>query len=575
MSLLPKIPCRKLFCDSRFAEGTASEFTVEIPEGGLDLGDNTVAFVDQISVPSIQNVVDGRNTIYYEETIPVIPNLSGDWTWTDPISGESALRTFVADPADRKHWTYAAPDGTQDVYLRAFDNGVPSMSIENRGQTYEWNISGGHLLSTSGKTWTPFSFSFPDRASDSHLLSVELEPKQYSQADLVAEIQSALNSNPSRTLTSTYDVSYDLTGSYVKFKLSSSVAGESARVLTDTELRERSYHPPYIDLSGSDWQFPVFDLTGTWTKGDNEYVVRADGRGYRFSPAIYEWDQFYVVGKTVYPVTRNGSVVGYQWGIYEQTASSSTITWGPGGPNTWTRAGPHPSSGTRAVTITPRFAVTRNDYEVDFSSYLPPYGTLSFSSPNVKTKRFKQTNVTATGSTLLFDDGSTGTFYIATEISRIDLSGGIWNGMTYTTFRAPLVYVASPLPSDFNPRHPGSMNGILNNESGLSEPFTGTTTMQRTTELSHEDESIYLHMVPSSNNTLSTMTGSRSIIRRIPLKEPYPMQNHSQLSGQEYDFLNMSRMNLRRLQFSLRFADGTLVPARGHTSFSILFAVIE
>ena len=109
MSLLPKIPCRKLFCDSRFAEGTASEFTVEIPEGGLDLGDNTVAFVDQISVPSIQNVVDGRNTIYYEE------------------------------------------------------------------QT----------------------------ATETRLLSFELEPKQYSQADLVAETQNALSSKPYRTLTST------------------------------------------------------------------------------------------------------------------------------------------------------------------------------------------------------------------------------------------------------------------------------------------------------------------------------------------------------------------------------------
>ena len=53
MSLLPQIPCRKLFVDSRFAEGNASDFTVEIPEGGLDLGDNTVAFVDQISVPPI------------------------------------------------------------------------------------------------------------------------------------------------------------------------------------------------------------------------------------------------------------------------------------------------------------------------------------------------------------------------------------------------------------------------------------------------------------------------------------------------------------------------------------------
>ena len=56
MSLLPKIPCRKLWIDSRFAEGTATDFVVEIPEGGLDLPDNCVAYVDQISVPSVQNV---------------------------------------------------------------------------------------------------------------------------------------------------------------------------------------------------------------------------------------------------------------------------------------------------------------------------------------------------------------------------------------------------------------------------------------------------------------------------------------------------------------------------------------
>ena len=68
MSLLPKIPCRKLFIDSRFGQGTSSDFTVEVPEGGLDLGDNTVAYVDSISVPSLQNVFDGRNRIYYKET---------------------------------------------------------------------------------------------------------------------------------------------------------------------------------------------------------------------------------------------------------------------------------------------------------------------------------------------------------------------------------------------------------------------------------------------------------------------------------------------------------------------------
>ena len=99
MSFLPKIPCRKLFCDSRFAEGTASEFTVEIPEGGLDLGDNTVAFVDQISVPSIQNVVDGRNTIYYEETVAttIAPDLSGSWTWSNTLSTNTVNWTRFSD----------------------------------------------------------------------------------------------------------------------------------------------------------------------------------------------------------------------------------------------------------------------------------------------------------------------------------------------------------------------------------------------------------------------------------------------------------------------------------------------
>ena len=129
MSLLPKIPCRKLFVDSRFSEGTASDFTVEIPEGGLDLGDNTVAFVDQISVPSIQNVVDGRNTIYYEETLPVIPNLSGYWTFTNH-GGASTLRTFVADPSAKMHWTYAGSSGAEHVYLESgYDNLAQTMTV--------------------------------------------------------------------------------------------------------------------------------------------------------------------------------------------------------------------------------------------------------------------------------------------------------------------------------------------------------------------------------------------------------------------------------------------------------------
>ena len=69
MSLLPRIPIRKLYIDSRFAlpGGTATEFEVEIPQGGLDLPDNCVAFVDSISVPSFPNIFFGKHRVYYRQ----------------------------------------------------------------------------------------------------------------------------------------------------------------------------------------------------------------------------------------------------------------------------------------------------------------------------------------------------------------------------------------------------------------------------------------------------------------------------------------------------------------------------
>ena len=87
----------------------------------------------------------------------------------------------------------------------------------------------------------------------------------------------------------------------------------------------------------------------------------------------------------------------------------------------------------------------------------------------------------------------------------------------------------------------------------------------------------YLHMFPSHNSTLSCMgnAGARNIVARIPLPAKYPAQNHHQIMGMEYDFLSFSLMALRRLSFSLRFADGTLLPAVGQTSFNVLFAIIE
>ena len=40
-----------------------------IPQGGLDLCDNCVACIDQISVPSFQNVFTGRHRLYFREEI--------------------------------------------------------------------------------------------------------------------------------------------------------------------------------------------------------------------------------------------------------------------------------------------------------------------------------------------------------------------------------------------------------------------------------------------------------------------------------------------------------------------------
>ena len=68
MSLIPRLPCRKLFCDSRFAiSGNATQFEIEIPQGGLNLPDSCVAFIDQISVPSFENVFAGKHRLYYRE----------------------------------------------------------------------------------------------------------------------------------------------------------------------------------------------------------------------------------------------------------------------------------------------------------------------------------------------------------------------------------------------------------------------------------------------------------------------------------------------------------------------------
>ena len=140
-------------------------------------------------------------------------------------------------------------------------------------------------------------------------------------------------------------------------------------------------------------------------------------------------------------------------------------------------------------------------------------------------------------------------------------------------------FVSFNFPATFDNPKLDSINGVLNNEHGPSEKITTgnphTFTLGSTPN--HQDECAYLHMTPAPNSTLSCMgnAGVRDIVRRIPLPARFPDQNHDLLMAHEYDFLNFSRMSLRRVKFSLRFADGQLLPAIGQTNFSILFAVVD
>ena len=573
-----------MFVDSRFAQGTATDFTVEIPEGGLDLPDNCVAYVDQISVPSVQNVPYTRTRVYYKESV---------------ASGQEKI------------------------------------------------------------------------------LMVELFPWNYSQASLAQNIQNKLNTKTAKLISATYDVSYTTSGNFIEFKLSGGAAGDSARILTDQELRELAYHPPYWRLDSGTWAMPYFDMAGLWHNGpslgepvlytheadlstnseeQDNWVVESggvetgetikitqvstwsflydrggvqktlnvtfmsastfsvtDGDGLVFSwnagtqrllhpsgtetwaprftleieaipgtfhtvtasaerwwyvsPPVSTFSRFYMVGSSIYPDPLQ-VVTGYQFGIYD--SGTNSITWGPGS-TVWTRA-TTPTDSTLPLTIRTNGQPETNRYTLDYSQLLPSGASISYGIPGVTTKNFTQTNITPNGSVLHFEDGSTATHTHTLLGTPTTIA---YHGVNITT-TDEIPYQSSELPSDFDNMRPKSINGILNNESGVSEVFTTSNTMRKATDLTYEDECVYLHMVPSANNTLSCMgTPSRTIVRRIPMKEPYPMQNHNQQSGQEFDFLNVSSMQLRRLQFTLTFADGSVVPPRGHVSFSILFAVID
>ena len=145
---------------------------------------------------------------------------------------------------------------------------------------------------------------------------------------LATKIEDELNNNSNKTLTATYDVQYRAGNGYIEFKLSGGASGESARILTDQELRDQTYHAPHHTIRAvaiGNWR------TTTWR------AHRRSGRPRTWSHTIRRID-FIILhrlkgtgiapiwGKRVYPDPLT-VVAGYQFGTYNPVAK--TITWGP------------------------------------------------------------------------------------------------------------------------------------------------------------------------------------------------------------------------------------------------------
>ena len=126
MSLLPRIPIRKLYIDSRFAlpGGTATEFEIEIPQSGLDLPDNCVGFVDAISVPSFPNIFFGKHRVYYR-------------------LAKGAVIEFLAEELTEKNYTLAG-------LVHAMNNTLTYPGLTNSVTVTSYTAAGTITLTMTG-----------------------------------------------------------------------------------------------------------------------------------------------------------------------------------------------------------------------------------------------------------------------------------------------------------------------------------------------------------------------------------------------------------------------------------------
>ena len=78
-----------------------------------------------------------------------------------------------------------------------------------------------------------------------------------------------MNTKAAKLISATYDVSYTTGGNFIQFKLTGGATGDGSRILTDREIADMAYHSAYLNLNGTTWQAPHYNMTGLWHSGES------------------------------------------------------------------------------------------------------------------------------------------------------------------------------------------------------------------------------------------------------------------------------------------------------------------
>ena len=62
---------RRIYIDSRHrTSGSGSDFTYDLPGGGVEVPDNTIGYVDSVLLPNVFTTIhSGNNRLYLAETV--------------------------------------------------------------------------------------------------------------------------------------------------------------------------------------------------------------------------------------------------------------------------------------------------------------------------------------------------------------------------------------------------------------------------------------------------------------------------------------------------------------------------